>query len=867
MKLYPEKNQHFNVRHLLGATALSCALFAAPALANEALLKLSAQPVDVALLSLAEQASVQIMFEPGLVQNIQVPAVSGAMSVETALARLLKGSGLGYEKISEKVFVVRRGNVGNFQRVGFNTTASYEASLGVYEGDERADEVDAFELDEIVVTAQKRAQSINDVAMSITAVSDQLIARRNLVGMEDYLRSIPGVSLMSQGAGYNSIVMRGLAINAQLDGLNSGPITGVYFGDTPISSLGIQGNSADIKLVDMERIEVLKGPQGTLYGAGAMGGVVRNIPKAPNLEEFEGSIKVGYSNTARLGSGNSDVEAVVNVPLIEDQLAVRAVVYRHENSGYYRNVAGLDPISIAAAEDFGGSAIIHDDIGKNTYTGGRFSTLWQPNDRLSVSLNFLRQKIKQNGWAQSDIGQGGYNQSRLQVRAGTNGVDAGAPINNERLADDVTIAQATIEYDLGWGTLSSSTSFIDEDTEFLRSLNLGFPWSQNIFYSGESLVEELRLSSSLDGPLQFIFGYYYEDRESGFKALSFLGGNELDLNPLGGSFDFRQFKFLKHHALFGEVNYELSEQFKITFGARGFDQTRTSTTAFEVDAPAVNPDRFEIGAQDVSMKAGVDYTPNDDVLVYALWSQGFRLGDVQPLIAPAIRSSGGCDDNNDGFADILPDVSLDTRSIDSDSVNNYELGGKFSLMDGRVQVNASVYQIDWTDIPVLLPVCGGLTVNAGEARSRGVEFETSYHVGNGFLLDLAASYVNAELTKSDTVLGQKGDRLPGSPEYTVSLGLEYDFVIGGNDAYVRSDVSYIGGYFFDLQGTGPEMGDYTKIDVTAGVRLGQFNLSLFARNLTNRDNLTSVNSELASLGFSGVRLQPRTVGVRLGYDF
>ena len=703
--------------------------------------------------------------------------------------------------------------------------------------------------------------------MSISAMSGELLEKRGISGYDDYLRSIPSVSLLSQGAGNNTIIIRGLGIN-QNDGRNSGPITGVYFGDTPISSLGIQGNNADIKLIDIERVEVLRGPQGTLYGAGAMAGVVRNIPKAPNLEEASGTINLGYSNTARLGGDNSDISAVFNLPLIEDQLAVRTVLYRSNDSGYYRNIAGLDANASQIAETFGGSAVVKDDIGRSEVTGGRVSVLWELNDTFSAEFSAVRQAQDQDGWMQGNLSEEPYEQIQLQARRGVNVVDAGPAINNEALEDDIEINQLTLTYDLGWAELSSTTSYVKEEAYWLRDLySFGQPWSQNITYFGEATIEELRLVSSHEGPLQYIAGYYYEDRDTGFNALSFLGGTEADLALFGPSFDFRQFKLLKHQAVFGEVSYQLTDSMTFTAGARVFDQTRESTSAFTANEPALNPTRFEADADDSLFKAEVEYQPNDDLLIYALWSEGFRLGDVQPEVSPVSRSLPLCDDNLDGIVDGT-NVGLETRSIDSDSVENFEIGAKVGLLDGRLEINASAYQIDWTNIPVSLSVCGGVAVNAGEARSQGIEFEALYYLESGLKINVGASYNSAELLGT-TSIGNEGDSLPSSPDVSASLGLEYDFSISEREAFIRGDVSYVGEYHSDIQKASPLIGDYTKIDLSAGVALSDdVELSLFVQNATNEDSITAVNTEFFSFGvLRGSYLRPRTVGLKLGVAF
>ena len=860
-------------KSLAFATATSCVALSS-AEARE--LNIQSQPLSQALMVLAAQSDVAIVAPSRLTNEKQAHSVSGNMRPKQALAQMLVGTGLYFEE-DQGGSLVLTADASGYRAVDVAETdanrAQYEETVKTGAQSSRLEEVtdNDFMFEEIIVTATKRATNIQDTSMSITAIGAQSISERNLVGMEDYLHAVPGVNLMNQGAAYNSIVIRGLAINAEQDGDANGPVTGVYFGDTPISGLGVSGNSADIKLVDMERVEVLKGPQGTLYGAGAMGGVVRNIPKEPDLAEFSGSVKVGVSNTARLGGTNSDVQAVINLPIVEDKLAVRAVAYHFDNSGYYRNIAAREAVMAEAADTFGGVAITNDDIGASTYTGGRVSAKWKPTENFTLGLNYLYQEIDQVGWAQTDIGVGGsYDQSRLQVREGTSTADVTRPRANEGFEDQLSIMQASLEYDFGWATLSSVTSIVNEETLWRRDGALFFspamPYSQNIYNTGDNTTEELRLNSQFDEPLQFIAGYYYEDRDAGFHAFNVYGGSEA-LFP-GGFHDIvlEPTRGLKHHALFGEVTYDVSEQLSVLFGARAFDQKRTYEVFRQVNAGASTITAYDASANDVSFKAGVDFKPTDDTLLYASWSQGFRLGDVRAPVTEDLLAT--CDANGDGFYDDFPNVPVDASFLDSDTVDNYELGGKATMLDGRLRMNAAVYQIDWKNIPVTFSTCGvGINLNAGSARSRGVEFDTTYMSASGVSVDLAASYVDAELVGASDQLvgvGKPGDRLPGSPKYTFSAGLQYDFEIAGKLAYVRGDYSYVGGFYVDLAEERNKLGDYGKVDINMGIQIDRFDLSIFAHNLTNEDNLTSESFFFAP---RGSRLRPRTVGLKLGYNF
>ncbi len=309
------------------------------------------QRADRALTQFAEQANLTLVFPFEQLKDKTANRLVGNYPIATAANLLLRNTGLTPSFSDQLVLTIaiehkgKRMNITNSSKrktvlaglVGlFAAGGAMQAS-----GQDGQTATSQSVIDEILVTATKRATSLQDTPMSISALGSDTIEKRGLVGMDDYLRTVPGVSFQDRGAGQNSIVMRGIAVSPQTEN----EAVGVYYGETPIAGLSNAGNGGgggnlDIKLVDIERIEVLRGPQGTLYGSGSMGGTVRVIPKAPNLQDVEGSISGRFSNTSEEGDNNTMIQGVINVPLIEDTLAMRAVAYQFDNSGYIKNVAG-----------------------------------------------------------------------------------------------------------------------------------------------------------------------------------------------------------------------------------------------------------------------------------------------------------------------------------------------------------------------------------------------------------------------------------------------------------------------------------------------------------------------------------------------
>ena len=842
------------------------------------------QRADRALTQFAEQANLTLVFPFEQLKDKTANRLVGDYPIATAANLLLRNTGLTPAFSDQLVLTIASEPKGK----SMNTTNSSKRKTvlaglvglfaaggmtqAVAQGGEAATGQSA--IDEIIVTANKREQSLQDTAMSISALDGDTINKRNLAGMGDYLSSIPGVSILDQGPGFNSLVIRGLSAKPQGEAFNSSPISGVYFGETSISGLGLDGNTADIKLVDMERIEVLRGPQGTLYGAGAMGGVVRNVPVDPNLEQFEGSLQFGYSNTAEEGSDNNVAKGVINIPLIPDVLAMRAVAYRFDNGGYYKNIAASDSTLSAAAIAFGATVLDSDDIGGDETVGGRLSLLWQPSDQLAINLNYLSQNTEQNGWASTDLDlEGEWSQRRYRVWDSANNSPAFSESDlDEGFEDDIELTNLTVEYDLDWGTIFSSTSWVDEKTNRQREIAAFFapsflPWSQLGGFSRDLFAEEIRLVSELQGPIQFIVGFYYEEMKSKQIAQDVFGGDPaLNTFAPGGVvfFDLIRDRVVEQKAVFGEFSYDISEQLKLTVGGRAFSYDReVSEEQFPALFSPASFSELKSDESDISLKAGLEYKSNDSSLLYATWSEGFRLGyPVAANLNPA------CDTDADGFYDGSDGVSTGPRDVDSDFVENFELGGKFSLLDNQVTLNTAVYQIDWEGIPVtrLFDFCSA-TLNAGAARSRGVELDLSYRVNDDLLINFSSSYVNAELTEDALDLGAvSGDRLPGSPKYNASLGTEYSFRVGNYDAYWRADYAYVGGFYNNLKESGTEIADYGKLNVKVGMTVNQFDIDIFADNLTNENSLTWIDAE----GFPserGNRLRPRTLGLKFGYQF
>ena len=704
-------------------------------------------------------------------------------------------------------------------------------------------------LQEILVTATKRGDaSTLDIPASISVADEDLISKRGMVGMEDYLRTLPSTNFLDRGAGRNGIIMRGVTASPQDD-----MAVGVYIDETPVTGMGSLGSgNPDLKYVDMQRIEVLRGPQGTLYGDSTIAGTVRVIPNAPDLSGFSAEIAGSSSSTADLGGQNNMVRGVLNLPVIEDKFAIRVVGYDYDNSGYYKNIAGDNAAKKIWADEFGG-VVTSGEAGDDQYTGGRITAFWQVSDDFDVTFSHLTQDVEQSGIPESMLALEGKSRTPFQRKDGS----------GESLKIDLEVTSLKMNLDMGSYELFSSTS--KAETKTLQDRDLGAYFGPMLEVDdmpiyladsahAEQFTQELRLNTRLDGPWQFLLGAFYQDYErTAGQKMTFEGASELD--PFEGALLFESTfgDNLKQLAFFGEASFDLTDQLTAVAGVRHYD--------YEKDSPDENDGVFNGGYSEgfvenddtgQTYKLSLNYRPDDTTSFYGTFSQGFRLGGPHPEIPSDICDTTG-----------VPD------QIDSDELDSFEVGGKFTFADGRATLNVSAFQVDWTGIPVKRILdCGFETIaNAGEAESRGLEVDGQLLLADDLRLDYGLSYTDAELTEDSAELNAKsGDRLPGSPEFSASLGIQADFSMAGRPMFVRADIAHVGDYYNNMQQSGLAAGDFTTINLSLGAEINDsVSVDIFARNLTDKEGLTWVETELGDGRANYIR--PRTIGIEVRARF
>lgn len=838
-------------------------------------LAIEAQSLADALNELAQAADIMLIGPAAATRDMRSPGLRGTFTPRAALDRLLESTSLTYEFVDARTVAIHpRPSTPTPTTDASGGEAGKEAALRLTQLSTQSEPVAPAgstpqsvvgELETIMVTAQRRTERLIDVPLSMSVLGAEDVERRALVSREDYLRSIPSVSLRDDGVGLGEIVIRG----AYGDSFRTGPTVGLYFGDVPLSGYAI-GGSADIKLIDMARVEVLRGPQGTLYGSNALSGAVRYIPTPPDLQKFSGSVRAGFSNTAENGRWNNAVDGVLNLPIVTDKLALRAVVFRHFDEGYVRNIAGDNPALQAAAAASGASnlAINKSHIGATEYLGGRLSLLWQPLENLGFNLTYVNQRDSQDDRLFELRDAGAYQRADYQL-----GDVIGGSEDAQRI--DLDIVHVTADYGLGFGTLYSSTAWMKQD--FARKWDIGSltslfgtplkPIGQASTTEADIFVQEVRFTSAFEGPFQMVTGLYYEDSSQPTQQPTYFGGDP-DSNPFAAiklwQIDLE--RDVKQKAAYGQLSYEPVERLKLTLGGRYFDyDSRFSTRTFDSVILAPSSSDTRAGESGQTYKAGVEFKPNRDSMIYGSWSQGFRLG--RPLATELIRAL--CDVDQNGLIDGT-NISSNLDRVDSDRLDSYELGAKFAFANGRMMLSTAVYQNDWMDIPVVYqpPGCSTtLTINGGTARARGIEGEANMRLLESWKLSLGVGYVDSELT-SDTTLGRNGDELNYTPKINGNFGLEYGFRLAQRDAFIRSDYVYFGSYYTQTGGRGVKAEGYSLFNLRGGVSVSESaEVSLHVDNLFNADDFTTVVGPSGFPPGYSVRLRPRTIGVALSYRF
>lgn len=749
---------------------------------------------------------------------------------------------------------------------------------------------------EIIVTASRREESIQDIPLNIAAIGGAQIQEQGLTELGDLLAFVPGINVNDRGGRQgNPIIARG--INA--DGLgpgdgnnNGGGTVATYLGDIPVF--------LDLKLNDLQRVEVLLGPQGTLYGSGTLGGAIRYIPNAPDFNDATLEFRSELSFTKESANPNFQVGVTANKPLT-DRLAFRASVDYTQDAGFIDQpfrvitpgVSNPDPDFNDPADVANNLQRARDTNGENVVSG-RAALRWEPTDWLDGTLTYYFQESDVEGRSVSSF------RSILPTARFENNLRVAEPnfTRNQLLALE-------IEADLGFAELTSATGFsrfADEGQRDQTDLLITLEYSYEAFPSFTAFTfeegrerrfnQEFRLVSTHGGPISWILGAFYNDFDS-FNSTSEFTPFFSQSPQFGGTtprednleFFSESNNETIERAIFGEVAYKPFDRLTLTVGGRLFDyevQSVTSTvvpffddpafqrrTLDEIRATAFDPALFQSDSGFL-FKGNVSFEASDDLLLYATVSEGFRVG--------ASNGQSDCPD----IADQVPGVQLvcglalgqqflngattetsvvEERFFGPDRTVNYELGFKSTLLDGRATFNGALFYVDWQDPQLAAATANGnnpITINAQGAESYGVELSSSVQATDNLNLRGSFSYTKAQLSDlapalirsiappgfSDVFIdGQSGDRLPGSPEFQFSVFASYNQPLNNGDS-----ISFNTGYAWQSdvltrtgsRGEGFILGAYGLANASVNYKSDTWQLGLFIDNIFNEFAETGV---------------------------
>ena len=721
----------------------------------------------------------------------------------------------------------------------------------------------------VIVTAQKRAEALQNVPISVTALDAQDLSRMGVERLSDLAREVPGLTVVSSGPGQNILIMRGVSSAAGTAGT-----VGYYLDDTPISassnaSLLSQRGLIDPSVFDIARVEVLRGPQGTLYGSSSMGGTIKYVSTQPDLNHLSGKTDVTLSHTEG-GGWNKEVNATLNIPLLDNRAALRIGVYDRNQDGYINRypIAGNDILAIAP----GSSA--QDGVNAEHTKGVRAMLRMLFDDQWSATVSYYYQHMLLDAPFQIDVPPGGLDhliQTRLVPEPST---------------QNSSLANISIHKGFDGAELVSSSSYydrriaIDEDSSkvlyyfFSPPQTSVYPSGMHGDYINREFTQELRLLSDFKGPLQLIGGAYYHHVDAplasqipvpaGYNAAF---GTNYDSFFIGT----RQ-ATVKEQALFAEAAYQVTPAWSARVGLRAFkvDQTfaQTGDGVFNGGPSAVTGTSSDRGS---NPKFNLSWQLDPDLMLYTTASKGYRPGGPNNPAPAALcaKEVGG-----------LGLSASELQKFGADNLWNYELGAKSEWLDRRLTVNGAIYVIDWRKVQQQIVLqCGfNITANFGSATSKGGELEVAFRPTPRLTLRGTASYTDATLDNDVPGTDAKqGDTLQDVPRWSGSAAAEYGWPLSaGLGAYGRVDVTYTGtaNALYDRSSPFYQRGGFTlvnlKFGLTPSAKADKWSLTFFIDNLLNKIGETGLPAAISADLPTTRRIaidRPRTAGVTLSAAF
>ena len=870
-------------------------------------INIAAGPAHETMTRLAEITNTQLLFPYDQVKDIRTNAVRGRYNFRQALELMLQDTPLD-------MTVAQNGAVHiNLATAGTGVRAR-PAADNQFTGQKQQDPArngsasdSNYFIEEISVTARKRLESIREVPFSVAAKTSSTIFLSGAQDFSELARSVSGLFFADLGPGQSQIAIRGISAGQVVrDQPGVKEQVGVYLDESVISMALF---TPDLDLFDLNRVEVLRGPQGTLYGSGSLSGTVRYISNAPDLSRVR-LISEATVKAAESGDWATNLKMAVNLPLIEDKAAVRLV-------GYYNDLIGY----VDARQPDGATL---KNVNDGDKYGGRLALALRPNEQLSITPRLVIQRINTNGFPRVDIYNvlaNPFTESRPKVTLGPNEQFTQL---REGLADDFLLADLQVEYDFTAAKLTAITSYIDREITVVRDSGQlttsiltqpsGFNLSGVVLDQAAPLIDqtdlhkfsqEIRLNSTDEAPLQYVVGAFYttSDRKygqnlqvDGFENLTGLQTTRFLTQPdilyfSSYDYDFRQW------ALFGEATYALTRRLKVTGGLRWFEFRESRHMILDGLFP-VSTKPEGLSAKTVSRgltpRIILAYTAADNIQINAQIAKGFRLGGINdPLNKPLCTP--------EDFE------TFSNRQIyDNEELWNYEIGFKSSFNDGKATFDASLFYADIHDLQATVDAgsCSSRIIfNLPRARSIGIETELHLKPHPDLDITFSASVQDATIRSTIDDLGssaqdilsgiKRGNRLPSSPAFQAATQIIYYWDMRNSwGGFASLNLYYVGSSYTQIKDQVPDFGAidltitqygdpntdsftfdprlpaYKTGNIRIGVRQENLELSLFVSNIWNERIRTSLDRERGGLARVGHMVSPpRTFGLTLRSQF
>jgi outer membrane receptor protein involved in Fe transport len=762
---------------------------------------------------------------------------------------------------------------------------------------------------DIVVTATRRSENLQDVPIAVQALSGDTLTKLGVANFDKLIEYLPNVRTGGRGPGQSQIYIRGLSTDTQSilvagsAGVN--PNVALYIDDASVS---IPARNLDVYTADLARVEVLGGPQGTLFGASAMGGAVRYITNKPDTSELHAGFKGGYAFT-KGGDESNSAEGFVNIPIIKDKLAVRVVIYNDSRGGYIDNVPGSFRMQSNASNGLGGSPnavrptitnsqFVKDNFNDSSYQGIRVSAKYEINNDWSVNVQHMRQKLKVDGVFDYDPLVGDLKVQRY---------------NPDELIDKFDQTAWSLEGRLGALDVIYTGAYLNrkavQKVDYTAYSNAGpfaayyickYPGyatcaTPRMSFQGDNrntrISQEFRVSTPIDKRIRVIAGAYYDSAkiydigefnyegsiEQGFVPNAPIkGATAINLNARNPGVTFFNdiTRTDRQLAAFGEVAFDIiPEKLIVTGGLRYYDQKASIAGSANFGNRGVDRDSgYNLNAIHTAprkqngfiFKGNLTYKPNDDMLLYATYSEGYRPGGFN-------RIGRIADPNPQSPKTAIP------FGYDSDTVKNYEVGAKLTMFDRSVVLNLAAYHINWKDIQVSIyqPSLFFLTfaANAAAAKINGIEGDLTVQPIRGLTINAAASYNRSKLTEGRLGLVQLitlvpiGSQLALSPKFQGNARVRYERELnGGLKAFGQAGLHYVGSSHTSINiGADFPLRAYTTADAALGVSKDDWGAELYIENLSDARPDIYINASDRVARTTTIR--PRTIGLRLSYKY